>query len=140
MRNLYPYFREMVMAVSRSPTTAMRPNKNRTTPSYFGSASTSSDATATNPAYRSSPGSFRVFPFTEVSGRKVARPAFCSDKSRMPAFAAASSSTTMFWSAPPSAVSTATEYSGFTLKSWVTVPKTPRMAPFFAARITALTL
>ena len=56
------------------------------------------------------------------------------------AFALDSSSTTMFCTAPPSAVSMAVAYSSFAVINWETVPKIPPSAPPFACFITSRTL
>ena len=118
-----------------SSTTMMRPSRFETIFSYRGSACTSAEASRAVPDSRprNTPGC------TVSSGKKVARPAWSLRNRAMAAFAAASFSTTMFCSAPPSAVSMATSHPGSTFRMVDTGPRTPRRRRAPAARMTART-
>ena len=109
------------------------PNIFRIIPAKRPSVLTSFDATEIKPFL---PSSERLemsssVPLTVVTGQKVARPAFWDFKYDIAAFADASSSVTMFWRAPPSAVSTAREYFPSTSNSSDTGPYIFGFSPLF---------
>ena len=118
-------------------TTIVRPRRYSAMQVYFFSNDTSSLAIPIYPAEEEMPGSFIFLPFTDVSGRKVARPALLLFKKRIAAFADVSSSTIMFDTDAPRAVSIAVTYSPDTVSRRETGPHMPDKLLFV---ITAFTL
>ena len=109
--NLYPNFLLIAMALSMLSVTTTLPSSERNMPSYFLSYLISSDAIPIYPADDDiSAALSSVLPFTDVTGRKVARPPPVFLRYAIAAFASCSDSTIMFCSAPPRAVSIASTY------------------------------
>ena len=122
----YLYFLAILVAESILSATRVRPNIWFIRPAYFASYSTRDAATPMMPSSLSAPpklpGLCRVI---ASRGRKVALPSLFSLSQVIVRFAAASLSVTIFWMAPPIAVSTAVSYLGLTLIMSATTPIIP---------------
>ena len=127
IRTRYWYFLLICIAWSIVSTRRKRPNRYSIINLYFSSQSTLEATFPRTPSSSriSSRNGFSFFGVTVVSGKNVARPKRFFFKYWIIRFATCSSSVTIFWIFPPSAVSTAVIYFSFTRIISATTPSTP---------------
>ena len=128
MRRECLYFLPKAIAWSIVSANTKRPSRYSINPSNFDSFSTNSDTLPMTPGSERTSSLIRPPEAdTVVSGKKVARPKRFFFKNWIISLAVDSSSVTIFWMLPPSAVSTAVSYF---LSTWMMSATTPTIPEF----------